>query len=689
MPEYPYHLLADHDVHPGLSAKQLADVLPPLEPKRNEAWRSLRKRANRLIVDFFLLRARNLQRWSSFLTRLADRSVQWDEATLRRELDDDAPLVFLATQRRDPGRTLLEGILGIDPLDPVTAHRWALLRYADAQQLEHDGRHSDADSAWCDAIAGWMRTLADDGYWGNWCSARQRVYGARPVDQLKEDEIREAREKLRKRLESDLAARGERCRRDGDLGRAEALRDLEVRCEIEWRAARALAVAARPEDGLPPCGPLFAARRGLDGRLAALVVELQGELEEYEALELGPALAPAAAPRVSNDALAPLRVYFSPLAEPAALMELTRREEALEALDRLARDTGAAARSMAHGALRDAQARFGRDIGELVLRACLAAALPAITATPARLDQARTAWADALVRGRRAGLAPETIRGIADQAVGRAAAVRDQPDRDPAGIENLSEAIALLETAFQVLGDACPVEVSLQLAKNLDLRGVRLENADRHEEAFRSLSDAWKLFTDDLEILDHLCTTVMYWSRDLRAEGRMGDARERVTRGCAWARSALSRRQSETLAATLRLLEDELVILDGGDPAERASRDLDSVLEGLDWGPPTAVDRAAEHLSRARVRASSDDLDGAAGELESALAILTPGGPGLRGFVAACRYVKSRPGGLAGVREVLKTACRRGFEDDEIQELQVEVEGAWKMFAGPGEDEPC
>jgi len=662
------------------------------DTEEREICRQMRDLQFRLQVDFFLYQLRDQKRLDLFLANLANGPFA--DIQIIGQLKEDAPIMFLLLGNRAAARQIWEQQQKNNPLYTPVAHRLALLSYAEAQHYEEVHQQDNLRAAWLQTIANWVRALADDGYWKEWCVTRQHCYGKREVETLSENHKSLVRDKLRQRLAAELRACAERYVQDD--GQARMYQDLELLYHIEWRGAQALKEAG----GIPlkgnqtlVCGPLLLAQLGnpISQQFGRIVATAQAELERYLSLPPVAALREKTL-KASGEVVKNVRLYFSQLAAPAILLEMDRPQGALNRIISLEADAAAFQRpNPSYSGLPDPSGQYEKDLTELAVRAYVAVGRACITTSPPDVEQAAEAWKQSLARAQRGNIEPEAIKWISELAIGRANALRSEQDSDRGELANLTDAIAVLEAAWEVLPPAERTEITESLAAELNRRGVLLENFGNHEGAYEDLRRAFDFYPDSPKYRNNWCSTLIYWAGDYSENGDRRKATDLLERARNLAANWLQNHpDAESLRKTLQWAEEELAILDGKTPGPRDEIDQavwarleDAVDRHRKQGEekvPSVRDRAFNIVLEAENKLEKDNFDSAIASLQEAIKT----DPTYSWAKSLLQQTYSRwarellnNGDIQKAKEKLTLAIEAGLERNEtISKLQRDIEDA-------------
>jgi tetratricopeptide (TPR) repeat protein len=693
---YPYDVVAPFGIHPNSTALTVQNVNPALlDRKAGTVWHSLRSVDNRLEADFFLNEIRDRTRLGQFISGIAYGKRTCAEKDFQRALGEDAAIVLLFLGRREEAVRLLESQQR-DRLDVATAHRLALISYAAAQQYEEDRtmdpNYGLATDAWRRTVANWTVALVNDEYWNHWCDRRQHIYGQTKGGRLSASHRQEVRERLRRRLAAEFAQYAEWHREAGREDRSQFHREMELRYEVEWRAATTCKAAGGMtlEGGTTfIAGPLLLQHMTLGGKLGELVSKVQHELDEYLAQDDLERLR-ASDPKVSPENADSLRMYFSELGPPKALLELNRPHEALPRVRGLESFAHLAESSAVYTALKNGENRFRRDAAALEIDSHLAIAETAITIARPDLALARSAWSESCKVAIRISAGEDVALRIGKQATGRARALVDEGEDKRA---SLVQSIALLDAARDLVraSDDARLDLTLCLAEQLCIRARRRVKDDRYEEAYRDMRRALSLYPDNVEIVDEFCQCLVCWGMDL-AGTDPAQALALLTRARKMAESTLQRQENESLRDTLQWTCGRIEILNGRSPNPRLWEDLMRLT-----GPPALAhdpdrQRAHQHRVNADEKRADGDFEGAIDELTKAFALL-PDYPDAKELLSVIHQQWAaallNDGEIGRAANAVRNALAAGCDPEAFERLKKRIEYSGGSLGGPVTEARC
>jgi tetratricopeptide (TPR) repeat protein len=514
-------MLRQSGITPSSSAKEINDFDVGRNRHLRDAWHALKTRKTRLEIDFLLYypvqRQRLFDCWQTLggtcdLKKLAI-------AEMEEAVGDDAPLLLTMLDRRDEALQWLLDAQRRLPSCPVTAHRLALFCHAQARRHEEAAQFVEADKMWRLAIANWTRAVLDDRCWEPWCRRREMVYKLEQSDRTWDDEKSEVRRSLLRRLPAELSQFHSRAQERGDRQRATALAELTLLCKIEAEAAQLLKEAG----GLSPggqtmtCGPLLLDRLDLHKEFGSLIRSQHDQIKEFDRIDPVEALkqearrlrhgettAGAVAPVVDREQALLLRCYFSELARAAVLLDLDRPDDAAAALPAAMStpqlNPGYAALPARGGP------QFRADLVQLKIRRELAVSRACITAIRPDVAGARAAWQRALTICHGPNIPPdlrkETENEISKLTLGRVSTLGEERSAAPSNAGDLlNVSIAILEAAYDVIGDRDDGNVARQLAETLLARADKKYDREDDDAVLQDLRRAHELNPHDRDTL--------------------------------------------------------------------------------------------------------------------------------------------------------------------------------------------
>lgn len=678
-PAYPYDLLAGSGIVPATPAGDFLKAEVPTRGEANRAWRFLRDLPARLLADFYLYRAADGARLGAFHEALFQQAGPADDKQVQR-LDEASPILLLMAEQRDQAEKVWEEIQRQPPEAARIAHYLALLYHANAQRHEAAGDYATADAAWPLAIAHWIRTLADDAYWEDWCDERQRVYGSQPEYTVAPEERAAVREKLRRRMADEFLFQAERHARAQRPERAQRHRQWEVVLEAEWLGALAAKEASTQsalEELRVPGGLEWVRHMGLESRLATLVSDIRERMKQ-PTLDL-------------PDLLRRLHLYFSQLAVPAALFERGKPRESLQALQ-ACRDKGFDNdMSPAYVAPAEGKTDFLSDAATLAVEAHLTLSRDRITATPPDLPAARAEWENALSCGREGGLQDLAAAEIAGLVLARVNTLREQT-----GVPQevgLSQAIEILDPARDCLRECPSPEIDAALGECLNLRGWQHFLDDRFEAADEDLRRACDLFRDNTEFLNNWCQNRVGWAvlcgeqhQKAKARGLLADAKKALQTALYWYPS------EKKLMETAEEVDREISILSGTAPETGdVWKALDEVLH-TDSDQPAAAEgrnRVPELIVGGEEKRRCRDFAGAERDLQEALRL---DGESSTARLELAQSYRDWANDLLfrglpkDARAIVERASKSGLTHPEFANLERQIEVFEELFGGLQEE---
>jgi hypothetical protein len=613
---YPYEALSKHGIHPRASAKEIQDFIPT-QREESEAWQVLRDMRSRLKIDFFLYQTADEEQLAGFQEQLHQSMLVPQHSLLLKQLKEDAPMILLLSGRREEAKRIMEDRIAINPADVRAAHRLALLYYTEAKQSAESEHDDLSTAAWQQTIAYWVRTLVDDEYWNEWCDDRRRYYQERASRSIKIGFKTAARNDLHKFLLTEILELVDSFVRTEKLGQADAFAELLSLYEAERSGAEALKDAGGivTDNGqLVTCGPLLLKKLGLSHELNKLIGMRHDELYNYERLPAAKALIERLEPPVSSTILRQLRLYFSNLLPVVAQLNLNKPEEALKILTAMSTSESSVADEL-YLAIKDGATLYRKDIAELAIEAHLSIALRHLTSVPPNLKAAETAWRDMMKRTVEFSLRRQATQAICDQALGRVQALQEDRTRDT--MDQLTEAIEILERANSVLRGSNNEEVTAMLAEKLSLRGAQYFIQDEDEQAADDLRRAFDLKPKDAYIRDQYSYYLLNFAKQKVNSNRdealtlMEQAKRLVDQGL------VDYPDDEDLLYTRQLVQNEMYILLHDGSSDYAWAEVDQILQ--QFRQPSEGHAYRERVKKAEEKRESGDYQEAAKIIEQVL----------------------------------------------------------------------
>ncbi|MFL6211955.1 MAG: hypothetical protein ACJ74W_24120 [Pyrinomonadaceae bacterium] len=677
---HPYELLRRRGIYPCSSAQTVRDFIPT-ERQESNAWRALQTLRSRLKIDFFVYIARDETNLATFQHWLRSVKRPPDAEAVCRQLGADAPIILLAMGHRAAARTWLEQAQAQDVFDGRAAHLLALMSLAEAQHYEEEQEYERARAAWQVAMMNWVRALADDAYWDAWCTERQRCYGDQPHEFRRIGFKTAVREDLYKYMRDELVRLSDAQARAGNQACADAYAELLISYDIEWWGAQALREAGGVEVSGNArqftCGPLLFRQLGLEQAFGRRLNELQQDQDRFDALSVSEAFLPGRQPRVSNEVVKQMRLFYSQLGRAAILLRYNRAEQALAQLATFEHaNPDFISEDMVYGQLSNGVALFTRDIVELEIQASLYVAYNSITSVPANLNAARTAWDRAIVAAEKCDQRRQISKIIAEQALGRSKSLKDTTER--ALLERLDEAISLLEYAYPLLDSSDGEVVTAELAEALANRGSEYSVRNDHRPALDSLRRAFELAPTNLEVLKAYTAGLVDYALVLEEAGEREEVFTLLSQANELAAQGRALHQDdEDLLETHERAQLELARLQGRDPLDDAFDRLSETLDDIKREPRAASVR--ELINSAEANREMGSYAQAVAEIIRALAV-DPGSAWARAeavqIYVQWGYSLLALGEIEEARRKAAAGSQYSVDDYQLRKLQEEIERA-------------
>jgi tetratricopeptide (TPR) repeat protein len=452
-------------------------------------------------------------------------------------------LIFLLAGERWEVISLLEEALRQNPRNGVVAHSLGLASYHTTRMLQEQGRWREAEYFWQRAVAAWVMILNDDAFWEAWRQQARKRY--------QEEVVTQDIASLRKKIEEHFIIHEDR------EGWHEQLFQRELKAAVALKELGGFPLPGMANEKLV-CGPLMIQVLGLHKEFGQFVSELQVQEEapiqnviEFLHILFGKELEHPAERLPDLEQKKRLMRYFSRLGITQALLDLSRPQEALEALSYAAcercreaamsrQPSGLSQQKQlvvcseacedfdyynpGYAMLPDKGVRFREDAIELAIEAHLSLAQSEITIIPMDIQAACNNWREAITLSKELGseASEQTQRRIVEMTLGRVQVL------ERGG--KLDEAISLLERAEGICDDRFDRDLVGRLAELLTDRGVKAgnEKPPRCEEAVRDLRRAVALNPYAARPRVNLCIALRMWAAQCYSEGREDEAIERL-----------------------------------------------------------------------------------------------------------------------------------------------------------------
>lgn len=535
----PYQTLRAAGINPSSTAQEVKDASYVLmqdelwTPEIRLAWDELRSLARRLAHDARLHRLVDAEGLARTQRELEPAPPEELLTHLHNKLDQDAPLFFLLSGRREVAHAEWETRLTSDLSATDVTHALALAWLWHGVELSDAVQHEKAADAWERAIAYWGCVLSAEEYWESWRIERASCY----QHSVSVADMSAARLALADWLLDMVAEQADRCRLDGRADDAERYRRLRLALEVELAAARALIDTnetlgvAEPMQG---CGPLFLRLYStLQTPLGDLAARLDSEAEQ----------------EVEPMARLRLRGLFSELGEAIVLLEQNQPDRALDALHGTHRmtlsqlphecehETSIGASPLecprcaeflecnpGYRGLRHRRSQLLQDAVYLATHALLKLAQLALIEGRHGLDTALKRWREAVEVAANIGSQVRTKRAIVPGLLARADALMEEQEPERLTGERLTEGINLVTAARQLVGRADEGQLVVKEAELLTARGVWYGSwcypyeELNYERAVADLRRAVTLNPDSLDPRENLAQGLIHWVDSLHHE---------------------------------------------------------------------------------------------------------------------------------------------------------------------------
>ena len=524
----PYEILADH-LSPSSTMKECLDLASSMDQPQRKAWDMLRLLPNRLAIDFALYEVKNPERARALAERLSHiEEGKGPEMLLARqeqdktvdpivvELQEDGGIFLALRNDYDEAIKFLLQEAKNSPHDLTGLHHLGLVAAAKINWLEeHAGNDVDLSEAWEYLIVGWSPVFASDSFWHNWWFARRTIYEMNISNQQIQD--------VRRRLQRSY------------FDQLRSVADIFPSLDISFQAEVSGAHAVHAGGGIPL--PDHSGKGAVVGFLGAKALGLLNALATWTA-----SFAPTSLQEEGWQRQ--VFLYFSELAEAAALLEEGHCEQAIATLTRprceLQRRSDPRCKQTAlpkdypqvAGPLcpcfADKNPAFSElDCGahllmtagySLLEKAHCTIALEAVSNFPVEIGRAMAHWDVAVGLANRYGHGDELLSQIRETVIGRASVLAStQGDRRLVG---LNDAIGLLQTVFHMRWDDTQSVIKHALVNSLLDRAIHISNVYDDERGARlDATQAYSLEPESLRVLIVLCQASLYDAAQLYSDG--------------------------------------------------------------------------------------------------------------------------------------------------------------------------
>lgn len=531
--ENPYKLFAHFGVSSTSTTQQCTELgyeLRGIEQRLD--WDKLRLLNKRLILDFLLYTVKNQEVARSLVERLC-RVEEGKEKELRiftttdlvSELGEDGGVFLVLRKDYDQAITFFLQQAAANPPEITNLHHLGLAAAGKIHLLEDQGRDDDHFAlAWEHLIRGWAVIFASDDFWHNWWFTRQHFYDS-PINR---QDIDDARLQLQRIW----------------LERIRSATEICPGLDTTFRAELNGALAVHAGNGIPLRNhPGEVALLGLQG---AKSLGLLDDLSNWTASFPSEALETESWQRSCCD-------YFSELAEPLAMLQVGRYEEAVDLLTRprcewlrcsdagckrtISDDISPKVAAFGCRCFHDANPAFSklprgaelllRRAYELLERAHCKVALAAISTTPADNENALAHWRIAVELARRHHAAEELLTTIRGDIVGRANFLVSSldPNDERTCLDVLNDVIELIKGSYEEKWDSNENVLKYALIDNLLYRAFFLSSIlEDHEAARADAMKAYSMEPEHLRAIHILCKVNWFYAWRLHDRGQKAAA---------------------------------------------------------------------------------------------------------------------------------------------------------------------
>ncbi|HEV7377632.1 MAG TPA: CHAT domain-containing protein [Pyrinomonadaceae bacterium] len=548
----PYKLFAPLGISPTSKMEQcktdlgfeLQSKSGGMEESERKTWDMLRLSNKRLLVDFLLYSVRNQETPRSLAERLfaVEEGKELRMATTQElvsELKEDGGIFLVLRKDYDQAINFFLREAAARPYDVITLHHLGIAAAAKIHLLEEQGGDDDQlAQAWEYLILGWAAVFANDSFWHYWWSSRRRIYDIAVSSQ----EIQDARSQLQRLWFERIKSATDICA------------GLDTTFQVELNGA----LVVNTGKGIPL--PEHPNEVAVVGFIGAKSLGLLDAVSRWTASFDSESLRAEGWQEWSCH-------YFSKLAEPLALFQDGRYEEAIDVLtqprcDLLTRNDIRCERSVLNEhypqvasqscpCFESANPAFSRlpQGGELLFtsacdlleKAHCKIALEAVSSTPANNAKAMTHWKIAIELARRHGKMEDLLANIRDVIVGRANFLASSLDTgdEKRCLNILNDVVELLQLSDEEKWDNDDKSLKLALLDSLLNRASFLSNQlENHEDARRDVIRAYGMEPEVLGTILIFCKVNWLYAwrlhdrgQKLRAEAILKEVEERLKEG--------------------------------------------------------------------------------------------------------------------------------------------------------------
>lgn len=525
----PYRLFASLGISPTSKMEQCTDLGFELRSREERnAWDSLRLLNKRLLLDLLLFAVRNQEAARSLVERLC-RIEEGKDKELRivgtqelvSELKEDAGVFLVLLKDYDQAVAFFRQEAAARPYDATCFHHLGVAAAAQIHSLEEQGGDDDQlAQAWENLIRGWAAVFANDTFWHNWWAARRRIF-ASPISS---QQIEDTRLQFQRFWFEKIKSATDIC----------AGLDTTFRSELNG------ALAVNAGKGLPL--PDHAGQVAVVGFMGAKTLGLLDAVSSWAASFDSESLQSEGWQRRTCE-------YFSELAEPLALFQDGRYEDAIDMLTHsrcefLRRNDARCKQTVlnenlpqvAHnlcpcfGEANPAFSKLARGAElltvkayDLLERAHCQVALATVLSTPVDNVKAIEHWKIAIELARRHGGTDELLTSIRDAIIGRAnflVSTLDTADETRC-LDILNDVIELLQLSYEERWDNSEKVLKFALIDHLLYRAYFLSSGlENHESARRDAIRAYAMAPEYLRAIYILCKVNWFYAWRLHDRGQ-------------------------------------------------------------------------------------------------------------------------------------------------------------------------
>jgi tetratricopeptide (TPR) repeat protein len=525
----PYEVFAPRGISPTSKMEECSDLgFEVRSREERNAWDTLRLVNKRLLVDLLLYTVRNQDVARSLAERLSNveegkekelRIVTTQE--LVSQLKEDAGIFLVLRKDYDQAIAFFLQEASARPYDATSLHHLGVAAAARIHLVEEQGGDDDQlAQAWEYLILGWAAVFANDTFWHDWWATRRRIYGC-PISSQQIDDARLQLQRLW-------------------LERIRSATDICPGLDITFRAELNGAMAINGGKGVPLAE--HPGELAVVGLFGATTLGLLDAVANWTAsFDVGDIQPERWQGRVCE--------YFSELAQPLALFQDGRYEEAIDRLSRsrcelfrrndadcklhVANETYPKVADSSCVCFAGANPGFSKlpRGGELLLAraydliesAYCKVGLAAVSSTPADNVKALHHWKTAVELARRHGTTEEILTSIRDHILGRANFLVSSLDTEDAKgcLDILNDVVELLQLSYDERWDNADKALKFGLIDHLLFRAYFLSNSlEDHEGARRDAIQAYVMEPEYLRAIFVLCKVNWFYAWRLHDRGQ-------------------------------------------------------------------------------------------------------------------------------------------------------------------------